>query len=230
VSKLLRQLRREATRNPKKAGVLGLLALVAVWFWAPLVLDWVRGDGPKASAASKDSGAPAADSAAGGAATPKDPQKPDAKQPALDWQEVVRLTGEDPKTQPAQVPPASRDPFVTPKSQLFPPLPMVAKDEDPKKAEKEPKPVVPDVSPKALGLSLSSTIVGPRGGLAMIDGKAYKPNDIVVVRRDSQSVEFKLTEVHAWRVVLVRNGKSYSLEIPRPNGTSQVGPVGGGRQ
>ena len=227
MSKLLRQLRREATRNPKKAGILGILALVAVWFWAPLVMNWVRGDGPKASAASKNSGSPAADSAAGGAATPKDPQKPDAKQPALDWQQIVRLTANDPKSQPAQAPPASRDPFVTPKSQLFPPLPMVVKDKEPKPPEKKPEPVVPDVSPKELGLSLSSTIVGPRGGLATINGKAYKPNDTVVVRRESKSVEFQLTEVHPRRVVLVRNGKSYSLEIPRPNGTGQVGLVGG---
>jgi len=224
VNKLLRQLRREATRNPKKAGILGLLALVAVWFWAPLVMDWVRPEGPKAAAASKSDRTQPADSTPSGAAAPEKSQQPDDQRPTLDWQEVVRLTGEDPMSQPARALPASRDPFVTPKSQLPPPLPVVAEDEEPKK---QPETVAPDATPQELGLSLSSTIVGPRGGLAMINGKAYKPNDTVVVRPDSESVEFKLTEVHPRRVVLVRNGKSYSLEIPRPNGTGQVGLVGG---
>ena len=45
LNKLARQLRREAMANPKKAAVLGLLLLVALYFWGPLVWGRVAGDG-----------------------------------------------------------------------------------------------------------------------------------------------------------------------------------------
>src|SRR5271163_3077521 len=35
------KLRREFLRNPKKGAALGGLCLVALWFWAPLVKDWI---------------------------------------------------------------------------------------------------------------------------------------------------------------------------------------------
>ena len=41
IGNIAKQLRREATANPKKASVLGLLAVVALWFWAPLVWGWI---------------------------------------------------------------------------------------------------------------------------------------------------------------------------------------------
>src|SRR5437762_3182183 len=34
------RLRREIAANPKKAGILGLLLAVAIWFWIPLVAKW----------------------------------------------------------------------------------------------------------------------------------------------------------------------------------------------
>lgn len=218
MNRLLRQLRREAKRNPKKAGILGILALVAVWFWAPLAMDWFRSDGTKAAAASKDDRAGLAASALGGSVPAQDPGQPAEESPPLGWKELVRLQQEDPKSQPGQIPAGGRDPFVTPKSQLFPPLPMLPKEEEQKEPEKKPKAVVADLSPQQLGLALSSTIVGPGGGLATINGKAYRPQGVVVVPHDAQPVEFQLTEIHPRRVVLVRNGKSYSLEIPRPDG------------
>jgi hypothetical protein len=226
VSKLLRQLRREAKRNPKKAGILGLLALVAVWFWAPLLMDWFRADGQKAVAASHDDRADSR-AARGQPAPGGGPQQPSNKVAALSWQELIRLQDQNPRAQPSRLPETGRDPFVTPSSQLFPPLPMVPKEEPEKEPKEKPDVTVPDLTPQELGLSLSSTIVGPRGGLAMVNGNAYKPSEIIVVQHNSQRVEFQLTEIHPRRIVLIRNGKSYSLEIPRPDGTGQVELVGG---
>src|ERR1700681_3555557 len=34
------KLRREIAANPKKAGILALLLIVAIWFWAPLLGKW----------------------------------------------------------------------------------------------------------------------------------------------------------------------------------------------
>src|SRR5262245_23212797 len=42
VPSLPKQLLRDLRRNPKKAGLLALLAGVALWFWAPLVVSWFK--------------------------------------------------------------------------------------------------------------------------------------------------------------------------------------------
>ena len=39
-SRFARRLRREIAANPKKAGVLALLLVVAIWFWTPLMAKW----------------------------------------------------------------------------------------------------------------------------------------------------------------------------------------------
>ncbi|MGC3971074.1 MAG: hypothetical protein QM775_28185 [Pirellulales bacterium] len=37
MASLAKQLKRDLTANPKKAGMLGVLCLVCAWFWGPLV-------------------------------------------------------------------------------------------------------------------------------------------------------------------------------------------------
>jgi hypothetical protein len=37
LDKLVKQLRRDATANPKKTALLGVMALVALYFWGPLL-------------------------------------------------------------------------------------------------------------------------------------------------------------------------------------------------
>ena len=40
LDKLTKQLRRDIAANPKKAAALGLMVLVALYFWGPLVWSW----------------------------------------------------------------------------------------------------------------------------------------------------------------------------------------------
>ena len=38
---LVKRLRREITASPKKAAVLGISFVIAIWFWAPLIGKWI---------------------------------------------------------------------------------------------------------------------------------------------------------------------------------------------
>src|SRR6266576_3193818 len=47
LEKLAKQLRRDLAANPKKAAALGLMVLVALYFWGPLAWKWVAAGGNK---------------------------------------------------------------------------------------------------------------------------------------------------------------------------------------
>ncbi|MBW8884592.1 MAG: hypothetical protein JF612_07410, partial [Planctomycetia bacterium] len=50
LEKLAKQLRRDTAANPKKAAALGLMILVALYFWGPLAWKWFSASGSKRSA------------------------------------------------------------------------------------------------------------------------------------------------------------------------------------
>ncbi len=222
MNKLFRQIRREAARSPQKAAVLGLLALVAVWFWVPLMLDWIRGDGQKKANAATEETFPAGLEFATAhnpmAATAPDAQ-PQEEVPS-DWQEVVTWLQEDPLTHAAEPIASSRDPFVTVD---FPPVhPSLLHPVQEETQEETGQ--LPEWTPKQIGLTLTSTLVGPGQKLALISGKAYHPQDTIVATHASQQIEFTLAEVHLRHAVLLREGKTYELRIPRQDGSDRVAP------
>jgi len=229
VNKLMRQIRREAARSPQKAVVLGLLAVVALWFWAPLVLGWVQGEGakkPKAAVegdklAGMEYAAPLVPPAGG--PNPRDRESATEDAATLgDWQEMIAWIESDPKSDPAGAAAPARDPFV---SIEFPPVhDSLSEHEEEQKDEKE-EVARREVKPAEIGLVLSSTLVGPGGGLALISGKKYRLGEKVVVTHQSRTIQFTLAEVHPRRAVLQRDEKSYSLTIPRPDGTEEANNI-----
>ena len=40
LDKLVKQIGRDAAANPKKAALLGVMAVLALYFWAPLLVGW----------------------------------------------------------------------------------------------------------------------------------------------------------------------------------------------
>jgi hypothetical protein len=222
VKKLLRQIRREAARSPQKAAVLGLLALVAIWFWAPLVMGWVQGEPKKKPEAAAEentlAGLEFAVPTVAPAGQPTSTAKEEEATGPGDWQELIVWLESDPKTDPAGAAAPARDPFV---AIDFPPV-HVSLLEEARENQEEEKPKPPELKPKDLGLALTSTLVGPGGGLALIGGKKYRLGEKVVVAHESQTVEFTLAEVHPRRAVLTRGEKSYDLSIPRPDGTEEI--------
>ena len=203
-SKFIKRLRRETIANPKKALFLGLLTLAAIYFWAPLMGGWFTEDDSPSTTAVAD---PAAGSPAAAPGrpktTPKEQKEEEAEVPRHHWGELARWMDNDPRTSAAILPAEQRDPFVTPRTQI-------AKDQAPQK----PKTANPHLTPKSLGMELSSTIVGPRRRLARISGKTYKLGQTVTMDKDGQQITFTLVEVHPRRVVLEREGMKFELKIP----------------
>ena len=214
--RLTRRLRRELTANPKKAAVLGLLVLVALYFWAPLVWRWIAPGNSRAKpakAAATNEGmppvlsglAPSPKSARGRNATTQEKKLP----PSRPWDEVARWIENDPRMKPAGELPNSRDPFHAVAREVA----EKPKSEEIKAAAAE---AAAAMTPEKLGLVLSSTLIGPQRRTALVNGRAYEQGGTIHGAKDGRQFAFTLSEVHPRRIVLVREGKRYELTIPQP--------------
>lgn len=217
LSRVSRQLRREFTANPKKAAILGLLFLVAVWFWAPLVWSWIDGDDPSAET---PAAAQAESSASEPAAGP--PGDPDTtlKQPELPkypWYQIVQWMENDPRTSVTDPLLGRDDPFPVSQTQV-----ATAEQED------LPDETAPQATPEDLGMVLSSTLIGPQRRVAQVNGKTYRQGQTVRLLRDGQQIEFTLAAVYPRRIVLNRQGEQFELTIPVPASSGRIELSGGG--
>jgi hypothetical protein len=225
LQKLGRQLRREATASPKKTMVLGVLVLVAAWFWAPLIWGWTNGDDDSASAAavaSSASVAPLAATATQPAPSPVPPTTAQAtvsERPRHPWQKLVEWMEADSRTLAATVVSDRRDPFHPPKT-------AVVQQESEEPSLPEPEQDVADVAPADVGLVLSSTIVGAHRRTARINGKGYEEGNTIEREKNGVVIRFQLTEIYPRRVVLTRNGKRFDLKIPSRVSPEEVQMLG----
>jgi hypothetical protein len=224
VDKLAKQLRREIQASPKKAAVLGLLAVVGIYFWAPLVVGWCGGDKtgnlvavPAAGAIASPTGTAVATSQPTASSNPvvvgsgTKPSEP----PQHAWRKVVEWMEEDPRTKPAPPRAIQRDPFQTPKAEVV---------EAPKEV---PKPVELEIVPQSLNIVLSGTIVGPSRRVARINGRTYEQGaSIELAAKDGKSFSFTLAEVDSRRVVLERKGKQFELKLSTPIRSGRIELLG----
>ncbi|MCX7426863.1 MAG: hypothetical protein NTW96_14700 [Planctomycetia bacterium] len=219
--KLLKRLVRETTTNPKKAAALGLLAVAALWFWAPLVWGWVvpRRSPPAAS------GKPEAQTAAAAAMTSK--PKPvgsddhESQHPTPPWEQVVNWMKNDPRMTAASGLPGRADPFHEVVARLTPEQQQQQAEKQKQEAAETP----PD--PQSLGLVISSTIVGPRRRVAVVNGKVYAEGRTLVVTANDRPIEFRLAKVHPRGVVLERGGKTFEVSLPDPKRSGRVEVLSG---
>lgn len=200
-SKLIKRLRREAKASPKKAAALGLLLLVAGYYWMPLLKAVVTkadaaGRKPRESAeADFTAMIPSGEgSAAEGKATP-----------TYGWERLAEWIDEDALTRPAES-------LVTRRSPFEPVVAEIALAETDQEME---QPARKSPTPESLGMALSGTVVGPGRRVAVIDGKAYPEGRSVEARQSGDVIQFKLSEVHPERIVLERLGEQFELAIPR---------------
>ena len=203
--RILKKLRREAAANPKKAAILGMLSLAALYFWAPLVRQWTAPGQNAASSAAAPAVMPVASAApmAGGIMTPAGAAAP---LPAnLHWRELAAAIDRDPRMQPVkpkQGSNAARDPFVAPQA-------AVAEELGPATEELAEEAKTPD----ELGLVLSSTIVGATRRTAVVNGKVYGPGREL---HAEDGVVFVVKQIEPWGIVLERAGRRFELELPKP--------------
>jgi len=221
IGKLGKKLKREAAASPKKAAFLGLAALVAVYFWMPLIWGWIsKSNKNMASVTANSSTTPTtsakpvaapllAPSAMQNASVPKAPV---ARQ---SWQQTAQWIAEDARMKPAARLSKARDPFVAP----------IVKHAESKPLEKLTlKP--PTISPEAAGLVLTATIVGPQRRVAQISGKTYVVGQVIQPHatklKDVPSITFQLIEVTQRHAVLEADGQRFVLSLPEPGKTGKI--------
>jgi len=190
--------------NPKKAIFLGLMACVALYFWVPLVVGWVNKNEPTQTGKC-DKVVEAA------SVQPTTAVK--AVQDRPPWQQITEWMQNDPRTMVAPPLTTTRNPFQTPKAAAVE-----------TKAEELAEVKRPPVTPTTAGLTLTSTIVGPRRRVAQINGKIYSVGQTVEATQEDETtpVSFTLREIHPRRVVLQYDGEQFELTIPEPKMSSNI--------
>lgn len=204
LEKLVKRLRREAGAHPKKAAALGILVVVAIYCWAPLLKGWVSSSasGGLAAGAVAASAPVALDAPRLALTNTQDGNTPE-KAVAYSWEEVVKWMEQDPRSRPPRDLGGRRDPFRAVKA--------VVAERETKRSEEPPKPIL---TPSNLGMTLSSTLVGPGERLAVINGKVYREGQTIEVAKDGRKATFKLVEVHGRRVVLRHQNEQVELALP----------------
>lgn len=202
LAKVQKQLMRDLKRSPLKAGVLGLLCVVALWFWAPLVSGWFGKGGKKvaktqAEKLSVEPPAPTSAPTAGGPA-------PAAAVASVPWQKLVGWMEKDERKRSAQLQASGSPPFEP-------------HQPDPIEVERS-KPGTATVAKESeldlsqLGLKLSSTMLGPRRRVAVINGRPYAEGGEVEIGNEMVFVVARVTDRS---VLLERNGRQFELVMAR---------------
>lgn len=236
--RLVRQLRREVKAHPKRAMLLAGLTAVGIYFWAPLIADWVAPDqAAVASAPAKSSSATSAAATASRAATgaAAGETKNSSKQSAdggnaVPWTKLWAAIRDDRRTKPAADLIATPDPF---RPLPVPEEPTDGAAESVAQGNNNARPNQPrqdasraavsaDPTPRSLGMKLTGTIVGSHGRAAVIDGRIVAEGALVAPSATqkagaSSPTVFRVERVEPRVAILCREGKSYKLVIDPPN-------------
>jgi len=237
-----KRLQREVAKSPVKSSVLGLVILVAIWYWAPLIGSWLPGGATEASEnlvvspeASKDLVVNPAPS--GSPATSPVSTKEGKRSTSFKWQTVVGWLAQDFVATPAMLPDGQRDPFKREKSISAEALInqfLGGTEEELDDTESQRAAIVSTyIDLSQLPLVLGGTIVGKRIRSATINGNAYREGGKIPVivdnggkitisesgqetgEKSEQRIELDLEEVHPRYVVIKWQEKQRRLEMER---------------
>jgi len=205
LDKLARQIRRDIVASPKKAAALGLMLVVALYFWAPMVWNWISpGSKTKAVAGS-------------GVILEDEPIDPVAKankaRLVFAWEKVRKQIAADPRMTPAMFDRSWTNPFRNLEEQRAATTAQTAQAAAGAVA-------LPDLDPEKAGLTLTSVVIGSRRRWATIGGENYLEGEIVrplaANGKRVPEIEFLLARVDKHEVELERNGKRYKLTLEKP--------------
>jgi hypothetical protein len=206
LDKLLKQIQREAAANPKKVALLGLMLLVALYFWAPMTWRWLEGANGKKSVKTLNASLILTDDPAEPAASGKG-----GSSGKFRWEKVRQSIRSDPHMLTADFDSTWVDPFA-PRAQPVPVAPSGS-------AAVGAETTAAVVGPHEAGLSLTSIAIGPRSRSATISGDTYHENQTIVVgSKDNSGVklEFQVVRIDRLSVELERGGRKFVLELTRP--------------
>lgn len=196
INNLRKQLTQELLKSPKKAAILAVVLLVALYFWAPLVLKlFGTKEAPVASSIAPPIVAPATNKTA----LPADGRL------SVPWHMAVEWMNSDPLKSLPTAFVSGRDPFENPNE----PEQEIINPKIVKKTEEL-------ITPADLGLTLNSTIVSPGRSTASISGKVYRSGEEFKQMVKNHPVTIRLREVHPRVVVVEIDGKLFELKIAKP--------------
>jgi hypothetical protein len=200
LDKLAKQLRRDLSASPKKAAALGVMLLVAAYFWLPMVGGWLVPESKRKPVAT-------------GSVILEDEQPTSGSARSklggtFPWEQVRRRMLADPLMASAEYDASWVDPFrVDPRVEQA----VLAGP-----ATAEPPPSA-SLDPTSVGLVLTGAVVGPKRRTAIISGRSYfegetvKPSAAV----GPAPIEFRLETITSRGVELAAGGKRYKLELAR---------------
>ncbi len=217
-----KRLWKEFNRNKKKTAVLGVLTLVAFYFWVPLVWKWIGGS-PSTDAVATPLTIETQPTAPTTNQTQTTAPSNAVQQPSVPWEQLTEWIKADPLMSTATLAGNQRNPFQ--------PLVAVAQQDVAAQGDAAAEGnTMPVASPEQLGLVLSTTWIGPGGSLARINGTMYRLDDVVSVSSGTATsdegqapqlnlrkpVGFQLAEIHPRHVVLQSGKERFDLHVRGP--------------
>lgn len=215
---LANRVRNEVKASPQKAAILGILGLVALYFWAPLVMKWISADKPVEATAQVASESLNTALASEAALTTESHV---ATQHS--WRDLDAWMSQDVHMKPATASLAARDPF---RSSDGPAAAAVWTRNLAASGFQSllgaPSRLLPEawrhssgpaVEPEEAGLIVSSTIVGSHRRVALISGKAYAEGSVIRGEGEFADVAFELVRVRSKSVLLRRGRTTYELKV-----------------
>jgi hypothetical protein len=225
LTKLTSQLRRDMAASPQKAAALGLMVVVALYFWAPLVWRWLPLGGESSGKADVSTLILTDEPAAKAAST-------EPRTPAFRWEKVRQLVREDTRMKPATFDAAWHDPFgkPAPEPATAEAEPMVSIAQTP---ALEPEPT-PERELTTASLTLGGILIGPRSKVATINGEpCHEGDSLSVLDANDKSVQHqvRITRIMRQQVELESRGHTLTLELasPRLSQGDSLKPVGATR-
>lgn len=207
LEKLAKQLRRDLAANPKKAAALGLMVLVAMYFWGPLVWKWASAGGNKRNNKVNLASLILTD----------DPVVPSQQHKArggakFRWEKARHFMRHDPYMVSATFDSSWTDPFGKP---------AASASEDPAdEAQAEAATAAAAAAQLGnLGITLGSVVIGPRNRVATINGEACHEGDTVEVKdRTDKSIvhRFRVLRIGRHSVDLQIGERTVTLELAQP--------------
>jgi len=211
LEKLAKQLRRDTVANPKKAAALGLMILVALYFWGPLAWKWFSVHGGKRSAKSNLASLILTD----------DPAEPSQQSKArggakFRWEKARQLIKQDPRMVSANFDVAWIEPFGKPAAAVQPETTVGATAE-------ETEPIAVAAAPldaSELGLKLGGVLIGSRRRVATINGEPCHEGDVISVttkKEDKEeTIQLRVVRIRRQAVELDLAGRTLLLEMAAP--------------
>jgi hypothetical protein len=207
LDKLGKQLRRDVSANPKKAAVLALMMLVALYFWGPLAWQWLSAERNKRSSKVNLASLILTD----------DPVEPSQQHKArggakFKWERARELIRQDPRMRSASFDVSWHDPFGKPGGEAT---------VDPTQAAEASRVAAAAAAQQAdsAGLVLESVMVGPRNRVATINGETCREGDRIRVadKQDpATKLEFRVVRIYRHAVDLEIDERRLTLALVPP--------------